>query len=129
MLFSEAGSSQCHCGAFGRPVPIFASLSGRAHQSNCRVGTSCSSSKRRFQSLSQRAAIISAQAASAEAPAISKPGTISPKVVNVSLGDRSYPIYIGEALLNSSEIVSRHIRGSQILVVSNETIAPLYLDR
>ena len=50
-------------------------------------------------------------------------------VLQVDLGDRRYPIYIGESLLAESDFYQRHIPGKQVLVVSNETIAPLYLDR
>ena len=50
------------------------------------------------------------------------------QVLNVELGRRSYPIYIGKELLSRSEILDRHIRGTQVMVVSNETVAPLYLD-
>lgn len=49
--------------------------------------------------------------------------------VNVDLGARSYPIYIGQGLLDQPGLVSGHIRGSQVMIVSNETIAPLYLDK
>jgi len=45
----------------------------------------------------------------------------------VELGDRSYPIFIGDGLLQSSELLASHIHGKQVLVVTNETIAPLYL--
>lgn len=113
-----------------RQVPAVASCSGRTkplavtHQRpGCRNLVEGKNPRR------ARAAAILAQVASAEAPAITKPGTMPPRIVNVDLGDRSYPIYIGEALLNDAEIVSRHVHGSQILVVTNETIAPLYLDR
>ena len=49
------------------------------------------------------------------------------QVLNVALGERSYPIYIGPGLLDRSEILRRHIPGRQVLLVSNETVAPLYL--
>lgn len=49
--------------------------------------------------------------------------------VDVDLGDRSYPIYIGAGLLDQPELLQRHVRGRRTLVVTNETIAPLYLDR
>ncbi len=48
--------------------------------------------------------------------------------LTVDLGDRSYPIYIGQGLLGNAAMLSPHIRGRQVLVVSNETIAPLYLE-
>lgn len=50
------------------------------------------------------------------------------KKLLVKLGDRSYPIYIGSNLLNQSELYTQHIKARQVLVVTNETIAPLYLD-
>jgi len=50
------------------------------------------------------------------------------KTLQVELGERSYPIYIGSGLLKRSELFTRHIKSKQVLVVTNETIAPLYLD-
>jgi len=47
--------------------------------------------------------------------------------LSVDLGERSYPIYIGTGLLKQSELLCAHIRGSAALVVSNSTVAPLYL--
>jgi 3-dehydroquinate synthase len=46
--------------------------------------------------------------------------------LTVALGDRSYPICIGEGLLARSELFAPHLR-RQLMVVSNETVAPLYL--
>ncbi len=48
--------------------------------------------------------------------------------LNVDLGDRSYPIYIGHSLLGDSQWVNAHVRGKQVMIVTNETIAPLYLE-
>lgn len=48
------------------------------------------------------------------------------KEINVDLGDRSYPIKINSGLLRD-ELVSNYVNGSQALIVSNETVAPLYL--
>ena len=50
------------------------------------------------------------------------------ETLRVELGDRSYPIIIEENLLKTHD-VSEHISGKQVLVVTNETIAPLYLDQ
>jgi 3-dehydroquinate synthase len=50
------------------------------------------------------------------------------KTLTVELGDRSYPIHIGQGLLVRPELVTPHIHGRQVMVVTNETIAPLYLD-
>ncbi|AMK76466.1 MULTISPECIES: 3-dehydroquinate synthase [Methylomonas] len=50
------------------------------------------------------------------------------KELQVALNnDRSYPIYIGSGLLAQADLLTRHIRSKQVLVVTNETIAPLYL--
>jgi len=50
------------------------------------------------------------------------------KRLDVDLGDRSYPIYIGRGLIRQPELWAGHIPGQQVCVVSNETIAPLYLE-
>lgn len=50
------------------------------------------------------------------------------KSLTVDLGDRSYPIYIGKGILADGSLLLPHIKGSEVLVVSNETVAPLYLD-
>ena len=47
--------------------------------------------------------------------------------LEVELGDRSYPIYIGQGLIRDADLFRRHIRSKQVLVVSNETVAPLYM--
>jgi 3-dehydroquinate synthase len=51
------------------------------------------------------------------------------KTLTVDLGERSYPIHIGQDLLDDPALLRPHIHGRQVMVVSNETIAPLYLDR
>ncbi len=48
--------------------------------------------------------------------------------LKVNLGERSYPICIGENLLEQSELLTQHIPGNSALIVSNETVAPLYMD-
>ena len=45
----------------------------------------------------------------------------------VSLGDRSYPIFIGSDEIRRADIAS-YISGKKVLIVTNETIAPLYLE-
>ena len=49
-------------------------------------------------------------------------------MLNVYLGDRSYPIYIAEGLLGNADLIRPFIAGQQVMVISNETVAPLYLD-
>ncbi len=51
------------------------------------------------------------------------------KTLTVDLGERSYPIHIGRDLLGRADLVAPHVRGSQVMIVSNETVAPLYLDK
>jgi 3-dehydroquinate synthase len=48
--------------------------------------------------------------------------------ITVELGERSYPIFIGSGLLGGGFDLSAHVRGSDCLVVTNETVEPLYLD-
>jgi len=50
------------------------------------------------------------------------------KTLNVELGERSYPIYIGSGLLRRPELLRPCIPGSRVAVVTNETVGPLYLD-
>ena len=49
--------------------------------------------------------------------------------LDVALGDRRYPIHIGDNLLQTSTCWRAAIRGRHVLVLSNATIAPLYLQR
>ncbi|MGH8493689.1 MAG: 3-dehydroquinate synthase [Moraxellaceae bacterium] len=47
--------------------------------------------------------------------------------LEVSLGKRSYPIHIGVGLLAQPALMEAALRSRQVLIVSNETVAPLYL--
>ncbi len=49
------------------------------------------------------------------------------ETVRVSLGERSYPIHIGPGLIGDSERVRQTIPAKQVLIVTNEVVAPLYL--
>jgi 3-dehydroquinate synthase len=49
--------------------------------------------------------------------------------LHVELGERSYPVYIGRGLLDDPQLLAQHVVGSQVVIVSNETVAPLYMDR
>jgi len=49
--------------------------------------------------------------------------------ITVELGDRSYPIVIGSGLLGGGYDLAKHLAGDDCLIVSNTTVAPLYLDR
>ena len=49
--------------------------------------------------------------------------------LTVELGERSYPIYIGNDLLGQDDLLKQHIPGNSALIVSNDTVAPLYLEK
>ncbi|HID00363.1 MAG TPA: 3-dehydroquinate synthase [Piscirickettsiaceae bacterium] len=51
------------------------------------------------------------------------------KTLNVDLGERSYPIHIGSGLLKRPELFKPHVQGTQVMIVTNTTVAPLYLER
>jgi len=51
------------------------------------------------------------------------------KILNVELGDKSYPIYIGRDLLSDKTYFEKHISGQQVMIVTNSTIEDLYLER
>ena len=53
----------------------------------------------------------------------------SPATLRIELGDRSYPIVIGAGLLGDPTIVGRHVTARDVLVVTSETVGPLYLAR
>lgn len=48
--------------------------------------------------------------------------------LTVELGERSYPIFIGSGLLEQRELFAPYIAGKQVCVVTDDTVAPLYLD-
>ena len=51
------------------------------------------------------------------------------KTLEVELGERSYPITIGSGLLARGELLTAHIAGTRVVMVTNETVAPLYLSK
>jgi 3-dehydroquinate synthase len=51
------------------------------------------------------------------------------QTIEVALGERRYPVWIGRGLLGDSARWRARLRGRHALVVSNTTVAPLYLDR
>jgi 3-dehydroquinate synthase len=51
------------------------------------------------------------------------------QTLNVSLLDRSYPILIGAGILASSESYAPFIAGQTAVIVTNDTVAPLYLQK
>lgn len=49
------------------------------------------------------------------------------QTLTVALDQRSYPIFIGENLIGQVQCFKPYLKGKQVLIVSNRTIAPLYL--
>ncbi|CAI3139021.1 3-dehydroquinate synthase [Acinetobacter calcoaceticus] len=48
------------------------------------------------------------------------------QTLHVELGERRYPIFIGSQL-DPKQLLEPYIHGQQVMIVSNETVAPLYL--
>ncbi|MCM2972272.1 3-dehydroquinate synthase [Larsenimonas suaedae] len=51
------------------------------------------------------------------------------QTLTVDLDTRSYPIHVGPNLLERQELLAPYIGGRQVMIVTNETVAPLYLDK
>lgn len=51
------------------------------------------------------------------------------QILQVALAERAYPIHIGANLLDDSELIQSHLKSKQVAIVSNTTVAPLYLNR
>ena len=51
------------------------------------------------------------------------------ETLTVNLAERSYPIHVGAGLLTSSALFAPHIAGQRVMIVTNDTVAPLYLDK
>ncbi len=51
------------------------------------------------------------------------------KTLELDLDSRSYPIHIGSGLLGSKDLLCEKITGGRAVIVSNTTVAPLYLQR
>jgi 3-dehydroquinate synthase len=49
--------------------------------------------------------------------------------LNVELGDRSYPILIGPDLLEQSGILDTFLGASDVMIVTNDVVGPLYLKK
>jgi 3-dehydroquinate synthase len=125
----ELSVSAVHCVPVGRGV-----LDCSCSRASLSATSSCSSSssnslfagvnRRAVQRMSRnvpKCAAVAAPQSSSSSSAM--------KTVTVDLGDRSYPIYIGPGLLEQGELLRKHIPGKRVLIVTNETIAPLYLDK
>eukprot|EP00257_Ricinus_communis_P021619 XP_015581151.1 3-dehydroquinate synthase, chloroplastic [Ricinus communis] len=73
--------------------------------------------------------IVASSSAQVMDQSVAAASSKAPTIVEVDLGNRSYPIYIGSGLLHQPELLQRHVHGKRVLVVTNSTVAPLYLDK
>ena len=51
------------------------------------------------------------------------------QTVQVELDARSYPIHIGAGLIERADLILPHLQQKRVAVVTNEVVAPLYLER
>ncbi len=51
------------------------------------------------------------------------------KTLTIQLKERSYPIYIGKGLLGQIHLIESHLKQKHVAIVTNTTVAPLYLDQ
>ncbi len=49
--------------------------------------------------------------------------------IRVSLGERGYPIHIGPGLTGDRDLLRGSVPARQVMIVTNEVVAPLYLSR
>ena len=49
--------------------------------------------------------------------------------LNVELGERSYPIFIGSNLFDDQNLISSFLGKSRVVVITNSVVGPLYLER
>ncbi|MBM3342266.1 MAG: 3-dehydroquinate synthase [Betaproteobacteria bacterium] len=51
------------------------------------------------------------------------------RTLSVNLADRTYPIHIGAGLLDEGRLIPENLLKGKVVVITNVTIAPLYLER
>ena len=49
------------------------------------------------------------------------------KIININLGERSYPIFVGQNLFENSDLIAKYTSKKKIAIITNKTVAPLYL--
>ena len=80
--------------------------------------------------LAQLAALDNSGAGPARSPEPTPSMTEQSRIfLNVDLGERSYPIAIGSGLLADGALLDQHIGGKKVAIVTNTTVAPLYLEQ
>ncbi len=48
--------------------------------------------------------------------------------INIELADHAYPVYLGAGALSAQSLWQHHLGDGKTLIVSNDVVAPLYLD-
>jgi 3-dehydroquinate synthase len=76
--------------------------------------------------LDQLDALNSARSRRAKATSMNVQAHIN---LNVDLGERSYPIAIGPGVIDDGALLARQVGGSKVAIVTNTTVAPLYLEQ
>src|SRR5438128_1655757 len=92
--------------------------------------TSCGSSPRRARRLRWRGSRGPACEDSRSSYTAARVGSrrrVNVDTLNVELGTRSYPILIDAGLIGRAEVFRQHLPARDVLVLSNTTVAPLYL--
>tara|TARA_B100000795_G_scaffold269318_1_gene258358 strand:- start:1131 stop:2210 length:1080 start_codon:yes stop_codon:yes gene_type:complete len=51
------------------------------------------------------------------------------KTININLEKRSYPIYVGEGLLENYDLFKKHIPNKKVAIITNDKVASLYLQK
>ena len=51
------------------------------------------------------------------------------QTLTVGLGERSYPIHIGNGLLGQAALLKDHMPRKRVAIITNTTVAPLYLEK
>jgi 3-dehydroquinate synthase len=51
------------------------------------------------------------------------------KTIEIKLSSNSYPVYMGNGLLSATELWQGHLGEGKTLIVSNDVVAPLYLEQ
>ena len=51
------------------------------------------------------------------------------ETLTVALGSREYPILVGQGILENGGLLLPFLRSPKIAIVTNTTVAPLYLER
>jgi len=51
------------------------------------------------------------------------------EIIQVELREAGYPVYLGRGVLRDESLWKRHLGRGKVLIVSNEVVAPLYLEQ